>query len=448
MVEDQTTWDIVREIDLAHKDNARDYDRICEYFEVGNVPQICQALWVFCKENFPFREEDIDTQNVLQPISILQYPSIDCKNYASFCGGVLDALKRKGYPIVWEYRFVSWTLWKTSPSHVFIVVNPSTQDIWIDPVADYYDDHIWYWHKVSKRPRTAAVGSIGSIGCGCGCETCNGASIGAAPAVNSLLADLKAYSDGLTGAVVQTHQTGAFNSITTAVIEGIAAVAIPAIGAVLALVKAGAVLFDKEFGVGAASSRILTDIGNLNISALFNDIFNGRTYQSDQYWAGVYYEFYVLGNNVTDPNYVSDAQVLPALKWFVDRTGVFISGREHIIALTQSSQAYLNYYSVNPDTTTDPVRVAAASKVARTYWKNPGNFSASLKGSWAATVGVYDLGLVQLAQSYGETPEQLAAQTGTTDQVAENYLNPTTSHVGLFVIIGATALGIILANKK
>lgn len=281
--------------------------------------------------------------------------------------------------------------------------------------------------------------------------------IGTTQAENSLLAEVKAYSDGLSGSIGTTMKTGTFNQISEAVLTTAAVWLIPGGVLALAALKAGALAFDNAFGVGAVSSRLLTDISNLNVVGLWNDMM-GRTYNTDQYWAAVYYQFYVEGKNVTEINHVGDSDVLPALKWFIDRTGVFISGREHIIALTQSPQAYMNYYGVNSDTTTDPTRVKAAYLVASKYWPQPGNFNASLLGAWKNTIGVYDQGLVQIANAQGISPEQAAQETGGQTAAAANYIQTASSPFGvplipgipngLLVAAAAAAFIIIGLNQK
>jgi hypothetical protein len=60
-------------------------------------------------------------------------------------------------------------------------------------------------------------------------------------------------------------------------------------------------------------------------------------------------------------------------------------------------------------------------------------FSDALKGSWANTIGVYDQGLVNIAASYGLSPEQYTAQTGTADQVAQQYTASTAPQSGSII---------------
>jgi len=442
-VDEQSDLDIIKEVCKAHRENAADYDLISGYFAGGSVYDVCNRIWIFCRRELPYKVESKKVQNVGCPYWILTAASIDCKNYASFIAGILDSLKRQGLRVVWEFRFISDRLWSLADrraDHVFVVADPNTSDIWIDPVLGSFNEHIYYFYRATRRVRTGAsvagVGAIGRIGCGC----VDGSAMGST-AENSLLADVASYAQGLSGAMSQTLTTSQFNIITEAVLTGIATAAFGPVALVaLAALKAGAVALDKQFGVGAASSRILTDLSNLNIAGMINDIFNGRTYQTDQYWAGVYYQFYVLGNNITSIDFISDSMVLPALKWFIDRAGVFISGREHIIGLTTSAAAYAQYYSVNGDTTTDMTLVNAASLMAKRNWPNPGNFSASMLGAWKNTIGVYDQALVNLAASQGQTPEQYVATTGTADANAAAYTATATESPVLAFLQGQTII--------
>lgn len=424
IVDQQTAADIVRQIQTKHRECATDYDRIAHYFEGGDIEDICYRLWQFCKKNFHYIVEDGEAQYTSCPYTILTGGNVDCKNYALFVGGVLDALRRQGYSLRFQYRFVSYKLFDADPGHVFIVVNPATDNIWVDPVLDKFNEHLFYWHGRSKTPKTSRLGAIGRV------AGCSGVAIGTTSTENALLAQLLEYQQGLVAAVNTSIAGGQLSQITAGVLKGLAvAVAnavVPGGGAIVLAANAGELALANAFPVGSAAARLITDWANFNVVGLWNDLW-GRTYNTDQYWGAVYYKFYVLGQHVTDINQVSDSDIIPALKWFIDRTGVFISGREHIIALTQSPTAYMNYYGVNRDTTNDATLVQAAYLVASQYWKQPGNFDPSLLGSWKNTLGVFDTGLLQAASQQGLTAEQYAKQTGTAQQAAQQEITQAAS---------------------
>jgi hypothetical protein len=436
-VDRQTAGDIMREMMECHNDCKSHYDRIYQFFEGGDIVDICYRLWKFCRTQLTYEEEDVNVQNVSCPYTILTYGKVDCKNYALFIGGVIDAMKRHGLAVVWNFRYASYELWDPIPGHVFIVVNPNTDDIWVDPVLPDFNNHLFYWYKKDKRPKASqAMAGIGRLRIG--------GRIGSAE--SDLLGQLLQYQQGVQQAIQLSQQTNTLNTITEGILKG-ASTFVPGVAAALAVLKLIQVPLNNAFGVGSAAARVYSDITSFNFVGLFNDVFNGRTYNSDQYWGAAFYYWYVKGQDINNQDKVTDAMVAPALQWFIDRTGVFISGRQHIMGLIAGASTYMGYAKANTDTTTNAAQVIAAVKVAQTYWKLPSapnenyaTFDGSLKGSWANTVGVFDTGLAQIAQQYGETAETYAAQTGDAYATNENAGLPATATTDTDIIPGVPNL--------
>jgi hypothetical protein len=429
-VDRQSSDDIVRELLIKHQQCKGDYDKIYIDALGGSLRDVCYRLWTFCRSYFSYREETGYLQYVAGPWYMLTHPTVDCKNYSLFCGGMLDAINRNDYPIDWEYRFVSYFKNDPDPGHVFVVVNPDSDNIWLDPVAGVFNYKNVYYHEINKTPRGSAakVGQIGRMP----------AKMGISSTENALLTQLSDYANGLVEAVTLSTSTNTINTITEGVVTGILNVLVPGLSIALLALKQLQVPLNNAFGVGSVAARVYSDITSLNVIGLFNDVFNGRTYDMDQYWGAAFYYYMVSGQNITNQDKVTDAQVGPALKWFIDRTGVFISGREHIMALISGASTYIALHSVNSDTTIDPARVQAAVAVAQKYWRVIGapspsysNFDPSLKGAWAATIGVFDTGLTAIAASYGETPETYAAQTNYQYATNENAGLPATTPAGI-----------------
>lgn len=144
LVQSQNVSDIIRGVLDKHRETVNDYDLICPSFISPTVIGICKGLFYYCKEMMPYREESIDLQTVRTPAATLALSKTwgaDCKHYAGFIGGVLDALNRVfGTGIDWCYRFASYEFGSKSPGHVFIVVDPdSDKEIWVDPVLKDFD---------------------------------------------------------------------------------------------------------------------------------------------------------------------------------------------------------------------------------------------------------------------------------------------------------------------
>lgn len=131
---EQSVKDIMREVGDAHREFAADYDRLPSFF-VGN--NLLRCLFNFCQEKLPYVMESEHLQTTRSPTAILalaDYWGCDCKHYAGFIAGVIDACNRAGYTNYdWCYRFASYDPLNPQKEHVYIVVNEDGREIWIDP---------------------------------------------------------------------------------------------------------------------------------------------------------------------------------------------------------------------------------------------------------------------------------------------------------------------------
>jgi len=151
----QQVHDIIREVLEAHREFAPYYEKIALYFDAGTVDEICERLFRFCKKYLRYREESEDEQSTAIPTGLLIRGYCDCKGYAGFCGGVLDAINRiTGKDIDWCYRFASYHMLQSTPHHVFIVVNDKDEELWIDPTpGSQVMSPIWQVNKkISGMP--------------------------------------------------------------------------------------------------------------------------------------------------------------------------------------------------------------------------------------------------------------------------------------------------------
>lgn len=436
LVDDQDVNDIIRYLKVKHSACERMYDKIAKFFEEDSLEETGYGLWEFLRSNLTYHEESIKVQKLSNPATILARGYSDCKGYSLFIGGVLGALNRRGWGFDWCYRYVPSSIMDMSLGHVFVVIDPKGENIWVDPVLGTFDQHYLYLNHQDQRP-TAERKQVGKVA-GFRPLMHVGARIGSQE--QSLLDEVNEYTLGLQNAMTYTQSSGTFNTITQGVLQTAATFFPPAALAfkALGLLSTAA---GNIFGPGSLAARLLTDISTNILTApvtIVESILNGRTFNSDQYEGARYYYYYVVGNkSYTSASKVSDAQVLPALKWFIDRLGVFISGREHIIALTQGPAQYTSYYGVNSDTTTDPSKVGAAVKVAQTFF----DFNGA-PGSWAGTIGVYDPALIALASQTGQSVEEVSneveAAQGQTTTGADLLSNP------LVWIAGGLLIGLLL----
>lgn len=132
----QSLGSIITEVQDAHKRYAADYDRIAHRFNKGDVLKRC---FDFAK-SLPYAIESKYDQTTRSPAGILEtarHTGVDCKHYAGWIAGILDALNRQGAKFNWRYRFAAYN--KRELDHVYVVVD----DIWIDPTPLQYGDDLY-----------------------------------------------------------------------------------------------------------------------------------------------------------------------------------------------------------------------------------------------------------------------------------------------------------------
>lgn len=145
IIEDnQNVEDIMNEVAETHYLFSGDYDRIYKYFDTHNTGNSCRLLFDFCKKYIPYKIESEEDQTSRSPSAILTLGSGDCKHYAAFIGGVLSAISRNSKrTIKWCYRYAGYDILSDVPGHVFVVVNPGTDnEIWIDPVLETFNKRL------------------------------------------------------------------------------------------------------------------------------------------------------------------------------------------------------------------------------------------------------------------------------------------------------------------
>jgi hypothetical protein len=140
VVENQGVNDIIGGILDTHNKYQSEYDNIYQYFDGNDLYETCNNIFQFLKKNVPYYIESNDLQYLKSPSSIISTPS-DCKSYALFSCGVLDAIKRNtGDDFEVIYRFASYDPFDKIPQHVFCVVRQNGEELWIDPVLDKFNE--------------------------------------------------------------------------------------------------------------------------------------------------------------------------------------------------------------------------------------------------------------------------------------------------------------------
>lgn len=160
LVEDQSVKDIMEGMKMKHRECAHYYDQLYPYFESDSLYDVALGLWKFCRKNFVYDVEGLDEQRVSSPGTMLKRGHNDCKGYSLFIGGILDAMKRAAlYDFTWVYKYVPASLLSGELGHVFVVINPKSDNIWIDPVLPNFDQH--YFNFISKEVNASKAAAIG-----------------------------------------------------------------------------------------------------------------------------------------------------------------------------------------------------------------------------------------------------------------------------------------------
>lgn len=158
--------DIMKQILSAHKLHRADYDMIAPQFWKGSVKATADYLFDWCKKNIPYAKEPGKRQTSRSPgaiVALSKKVGGDCKHYALWIAGILDGLKRLGYPVNWRFVFASYDQ-SNIPGHVFVSVKVNGSDYWIDPVLSFvnkrvpYPDHIIY--KSMALDHISGVGAL------------------------------------------------------------------------------------------------------------------------------------------------------------------------------------------------------------------------------------------------------------------------------------------------
>jgi hypothetical protein len=163
----QSVSDIISAIKTAHSQYKSEYKKIALYFLGSSQRQTAKNIWNYLKKNVPYKAEPDHFQTIKSPAAIIATGmngtlDNDCKNYALFTAGVLDALNSMGYKYPFAFRFASYNFFDKTPGHVFVVLNPGTNnEIWIDPVLPTFDNRKQYDHAKDEKMSMYSISGIG-----------------------------------------------------------------------------------------------------------------------------------------------------------------------------------------------------------------------------------------------------------------------------------------------
>lgn len=155
--------DIVTGILNTHKQYQNEYKKIAKHFLQPTVKQTCKCIFDFLKSNVAYSIEPESYQTLRSPAAILSLPG-DCKSYALFSAGIIDALRSKGLlNCELKYRFAGYDVFNNYIEHVFCVVDDGESEYWIDPVLDNFNERKRPAYIVDKKIKNMALYGISGI---------------------------------------------------------------------------------------------------------------------------------------------------------------------------------------------------------------------------------------------------------------------------------------------
>lgn len=163
-INNQSTADIINQVLLQHQQNKVDAKKIAHLFDYGNIYETSQAIWDFLKYKVPYSVEP-GTYQSTKTLSRFLYDAMhntgknDCKHFANFTGGILDAL---GYKF--KYRFAGYSSYSKNPTHVYVVaLDENNNEILIDAVINGFDLEKPYKIKIDKKPKNMSLYQLSGV---------------------------------------------------------------------------------------------------------------------------------------------------------------------------------------------------------------------------------------------------------------------------------------------
>jgi len=170
VVFNQSVGDIMQGILQTHSKYTKEYDILAPRFAARSAEKIARNVYDYLKAHTYYVVESDNRQTLRSPAAILALGAnpkvgLDCKSYALFIAGILSAFQRKGMKINWCYRFASYRLTDKLPHHVFVVLNPgSDNEIFVDPVLPTFNNRKIYFYKIDRKPMAlVAIAGVGRV---------------------------------------------------------------------------------------------------------------------------------------------------------------------------------------------------------------------------------------------------------------------------------------------
>lgn len=149
----QNAREIVQNLKRAELESRKTSKALSSYFKEPNPKATAAKVWLFLRTELPYFAEP-KTDQTAKTISRMLYDclykggTVDCKHYATFSVGVLNAC---GVP-AW-FTFVGQDKNKKKPNHAYCTAMINNELVTIDPCRKRFNSECKYWYKWNI-PRT------------------------------------------------------------------------------------------------------------------------------------------------------------------------------------------------------------------------------------------------------------------------------------------------------
>lgn len=139
LIGDQNLNDVINGVVEAAYRYKDQYKNIWPYFAGHGAVSTAKNIFKYCKENLTYDIEPDNRQTVKTPAAIIATKKNDCKNYALFSSGTLQAYReatKEDFDII--LRFAGYN--GNGITHVFTVIRKDGKEYYVDPVLNKFDD--------------------------------------------------------------------------------------------------------------------------------------------------------------------------------------------------------------------------------------------------------------------------------------------------------------------
>ncbi len=143
----QNAKDIVQQCKRAEYNSRQTSQELKKYFCEPNKKTTAAKVWYFLRKELTYEAEPKTDQNA-KTISRMLYDclyknkTVDCKHYATFAVGVLNACGIKAW-----FTFVGQDKDKKKPNHAYCTALINNELVVIDPCRKRFNNECQYWYK-------------------------------------------------------------------------------------------------------------------------------------------------------------------------------------------------------------------------------------------------------------------------------------------------------------